>query len=107
VFLVNEEPHSVIIDNIANSHWKTLVGWDGNRIFMNNSGGDREVLKKKRDAGIDYEHAPVGNDVDSEEAFYEKWYEVSSLADLVTSVDSCTFIPIYPKDAKYASSKAN
>lgn len=106
VFLVNEEPHSGIIDNIANSHWKTLVGWDGNRIFMNNSGGDREVLTKNRDAGIDYEHAPVGNDVDSEEAFYEKWYEVSSLADLVTSVDSCTFIPLYPEDTKYASSKA-
>lgn len=106
VFLVNEEPHSGIIDNIANSHWKTLVGWDGNRIFMNNSGGDREVLIRKRDPGIDYEHAPVGNDVDSEAAFYEKWSETSSLADLVTSVDHCTFIPIYPKDAKYASAKA-
>jgi len=106
LFLVNEDPHSGWYDNIANSHWKTLVGWDGNRIFMNNSGGDREIIKSERDAGLDYEHAPIGNDVDSESAFYEKWEEVSNLADLFSSVDECTFIPLYPKNSMFAAPKA-
>lgn len=107
LFLVNEEPHSGLFDNIANSHWKTLVGWDGDRIFMNNSGGDLEVYVSRRDPpGLDYEHAPVGNDVDSESAFYKKWEEVSNLADMFSSVDECTFIPLYPKNAMFGASQA-
>ena len=41
--------------------------------FMNNSGADNRAVKSNRTPGIDYEHAPVGNDVDAPREFYAKW----------------------------------
>jgi hypothetical protein len=101
VFLVEEEYGS------WNLHWKTLVGYDGNRFFMNNSGADAEVIRAKRTPGVEYEHAPVGNDVDSASAFHAKWRTVGTgplgaPIDLFTSVDACTFIPLFPTDPMFA-----
>jgi hypothetical protein len=84
---------------LTSYHWKTVVGYDGNRFFMNNSGADLETTTTERTGGVDYEKAPVGNDVDSETAFYKKWKAAGGdIVDKVTSVDECTFIPLYPKD---------
>jgi hypothetical protein len=89
--------------NVWSLHWKTVVGYDGNRFFMNNSGADDEVIRAKRTPGIDYEHAPVGNDVDSDTAFFNKWKSAGGdVVDLITSVDECTFIPLFPKDPMFA-----
>lgn len=89
--------------NIWSYHWKTVVGYDGNRFFMNNSGADNEVIRSNRTPGIDYEHAPVGNDVDSETAFWDKWKAAGGdIVDKFTSVDECTFIPLYPVDAMFS-----
>jgi hypothetical protein len=109
VILVNERPHSGILRDPKMCHYKTFVGFDGNRIFMNNTGMDREIDKTERDSAIldtDYEHVPIGNDVDSENAFYEKWTEYSVILALFSSADRCTLIPIYPKDPSFADSKA-
>ncbi len=92
--------------NVWSLHWKTVVGYDGNRIFYNNSGADDEVVLARRTPGIDYEHGPLGNDVDSETAFFDKWKSAGGDAvDLITSVDECTFIPIVPRDAMYARNR--
>ena len=89
--------------NVWSLHWKTLVGYDGERFFMNNSGADREVILSERTPGVEYEKAPIGNDVDSESGFWEKWKSAGGgLVDLITSVDQCTFIPIYPQDRLFA-----
>lgn len=92
--------------NVWSLHWKTIVGYDGNRIFYNNSGADDEVIRSRRTPGIEYEKAPVGNDVDSDTAFFNKWKSAGGDAvDLITSVDECTFIPMYPRDPMFAGSK--
>lgn len=106
VILVNEKPRE---DSDAKyCHYKTLVGYDGDRIFMNNSGMDCEIDKSERDSALadtDYEHSPIGNDVDSEDDFYQKWSEYSSVLDVFSSADRCTLIPMYPKDPIFADSK--
>jgi hypothetical protein len=92
---------------ISSYHWKTLVGYDGDRFFINNSGADLEILILERTPGIQYEQAPVGNDVDSETAFYNKWKAAGGdIVDAVTSVDECTFIPLYPKDPLFKGKTA-
>jgi outer membrane protein OmpA-like peptidoglycan-associated protein len=94
--------------NIWSYHWKTLAGYDGNRFFINNSGADYEVVRENRTPGVEYEHAPVGNDVDSEQALYTKWlYAGGDIVDIIIapSVDRCTFIPIYPQDPMFAGDK--
>ena len=92
--------------NLWSLHWKTVVGYDGNRFFMNNSGADNELVRSKRTPGIDYEHVPVGNDVDSVDAFWRKWKAAGGdVVDLITSVDECTFIPLYPTDPMFAAAK--
>jgi hypothetical protein len=89
--------------NLRSYHWKTVVGYDGNRFFMNNSGADHEVITANRTPGVEYEHAPVGNDVDSEGAFWDKWKAAGGdIVDKFTSVDECTFIPLYPEDTMYS-----
>jgi hypothetical protein len=95
--------------SIWSYHWKTLVGYDGNRFFINNSGADNEMVYSHRDPSVDYEHVPVGNDVDSYTALYTKWYYaggdiVSGL--LAPSVDKCTFMPVYPQDSRFAGGAA-
>ncbi len=93
--------------NLWSYHWKTVTGYDGNRFFMNNSGADNEVILANRTPGIDYEHAPEGNDVDSESAFWAKWKAAGGdIVDFFTSVDQCTFIPLYPQDPMFAGDAA-
>jgi hypothetical protein len=93
--------------NLFSYHWKTVAGYDGGRFFMNNSGADNEVITARRTPGTDYEHAPEGNDVDSESAFWGKWKAAGGdIVDKFTSVDECTFIPLYPKDGMFASGAA-
>jgi len=92
--------------NLWSLHWKTVVGYDGNRFFMNNSGADNELVRSNRTPGIDYEHTPVGNDVDSATAFWRKWKAAGGdVVDLITSVDECTFIPLYPTDPMFAAAE--
>ena len=99
-------PVAVLVEesyNVWSLHWKCVVGYDGNRIFMNNSGADHEVIRARRQPGIIYEKAPVGNDVDSPDAHYNKWKAAGGdVVDLITSVDECTFIPLFPKDTIFA-----
>ncbi len=91
---------------IASYHWKLVVGYDGDRFLFNNSGADLEYDTSKRTAGVDYERAPVGNDVDSIDGHYTKWEEAGGdIVDFITSVDRCTFIPLYPKEAIFGGSK--
>ena len=105
VVLLNEKPNRKFIAAMSGGHYKTLVGYDGDRLFFNNTGMDFEVIKSRRDAGIDYESAPIGNDVDSEDMFWKKWKGYSKLADWFSDADKCTFIPIYPKRALFSSKK--
>ena len=92
---------------ITSYHWKTVVGYDGNRFFMNNSGADNELIRARRTPGIEYERAPIGNDVDSETAFYDKWKAGGGdIVDLITSVDECTFIPLFPNDSMFGGGAA-
>ncbi len=101
VFLVKEEY------NLWSYHWKTLAGYDGDRFFMNNSGADREVIITMRRSGVQYERAPVGNDVDPESDFWGKWKAAGGdIVDAFTSVDECTFIPLYPQDAMFGGGAA-
>jgi hypothetical protein len=89
--------------NLLSLHWKIIVGYDGNRFFFCNSGGDDEFHLTRRAAGIDYEHAPIGNDVDTPNALYNKWSDSGGgIADALSSVDTCTFIPIIPNDPMFA-----
>jgi len=89
--------------NVWSLHWKTIVGYDGNRIFLNNSGADAEVIIAQRTPGVNYVNAPVGNDVDSETAHWNKWKAAGGdILDLITSVDECTFIPIFPNDPMFS-----
>jgi hypothetical protein len=98
VLLLVEEEY-----NVWSLHWKTVVGYDKDRFFMNNSGADDEVILAQRTPGIDYEHAPLGNDVDSHAAFFNKWKAAGGdVVDLITSVDECTFIPIFPQDSMFS-----
>jgi hypothetical protein len=91
---------------LTSYHWKLVVGYEQDRILFNNSGADLEYDMSKRTAGVDYERAPVGNDVDSIDGHYAKWREAGGdIADFFTSVDRCTFIPLYPKDLMYAGDK--
>lgn len=93
--------------NLWSYHWKTVVGYEGSRFFLNNSGADLEAVRAHRTPGIDYERAPVGNDVDSESAFWDKWKAAGGdIVDAFTSVDECTFIPLYPTDAVFAGKEA-
>lgn len=90
--------------NLWSYHWKTLVGYDGNRYFMNNTGAEHEQVLSNRTGSIDYDHAPIGNDADPEDDFYKKWHVAGGdIADASSTVDRCTFIPIYPKDAAFAA----
>ena len=60
-----------------------------------------------RKPGFDYEHGPVGNDMDPIDTHFEKWKLAGGdIVDLFTSVDECTFIPLYPKAAEYAGDRA-
>lgn len=88
-------------------HWKVIVGRDGNRMFILNSGGNDEYQMSKRQPGVNYDTAPVGNDVDSFNQLYAKWDSAGGgIVDAFSSVDGCTFIPIYPKDSAFASDVA-
>ncbi|MBN1578807.1 MAG: zinc dependent phospholipase C family protein [Chitinispirillaceae bacterium] len=87
---------------LASYHWKLVVGYEGDRFLFNNSGADLEYDKSQRTTGVGYERAPVGNDVDSIDGHYVKWQEAGGdIADFFTSVDRCTFIPLYPKDTMF------
>jgi outer membrane protein OmpA-like peptidoglycan-associated protein/phage protein D len=104
--LVKEDSAAGFFDKLFSYHWKTVVGWDGNKLFMNNSGGDQENDMALRKPGFDYEHGPSGNDMDPIDTHYEKWKLAGGdIVDLVTSVDECTFIPLYPKAAEYAGDR--
>ncbi len=93
--------------NLFSLHWKVVVGWDGNRMFIINSGADNESSLDQQEAGVVFDKAPVGNDVDSEAAFFKKWFSTGGdLVDAFSSVDTCTFIPMFPKDANFAGDKA-
>jgi hypothetical protein len=105
--LVKEDSAAGFFDKMFSFHWKTVVGWDGQRLFMNNSGGDQENEMSLRKPGFDYEHGPVGNDMDPIDTHFEKWKLAGGdIVDLFTSVDECTFIPLYPKAAEYAGDRA-
>ena len=100
-------------------HWKVLVGYDSERFFFLNSGLNAENYDKYVDQSIDYTTIPVGNDVDGIEDFWKKWSAVgtgkntegwwagvwdgfiSTIMDITTSMDSCTFIPIFPKASEF------
>jgi hypothetical protein len=93
--------------NVWSLHWKTVVGYDGNRVFMNNSGADDELVLAKRTPDVVYEQAPVGNDVDSDTSHFNKWKSAGGdVVDLITSVDECTFIPMMPNDPMFSGDKA-
>jgi hypothetical protein len=92
---------------LSSYHWKTVAGYDGNRFFINNSGADLEIVISKRPVGVQFEEAPVGNDVDTLDTFFKKWKAAGGdIVDAFTSVDECTFIPVYPKDPQFASTLA-
>jgi len=104
--LVKEDSAAGFFDKMFSFHWKTVVGWDGQKLFMNNSGGDQENEMSLRKPGFDYEHGPVGNDMDPIDTHFEKWKLAGGdIVDFFTSVDECTFIPLYPKAAEYASDR--
>ncbi len=104
--LVKEDSAAGFFDKMFSYHWKTVVGWDGPRLFMNNSGGDQENEMSLRKPGFDYEHGPAGNDMDPIDTHSEKWKLAGGdIVDLLTSVDECTFIPIYPKAPEYAGDR--
>jgi len=104
--LVKEDSAAGFFDKLVSYHWKTVVGWDGQKLFMNNSGGDQENEMSLRKPGFDYEHGPEGNDMDPIDTHYEKWKLAGGdIVDLLTSVDECTFIPIYPKAPEYAGDR--
>jgi hypothetical protein len=91
---------------LTSYHWKLVVGYEKERFLFNNSGADLEYDTSKQKAGVDYEHAPVGNDVDSIGGHYAKWREAGGdIVDFFTSVDRCTFIPLYPKDILFGGDK--
>ena len=93
--------------NLTSYHWKCVTGYDGDRIFFNNSGGDHEYDITTWKSGIDYEHAPIGNDIDEMQSHVGKWWAAGGdIVDAVTSVDRCTFIPIYPKTGAYSGTEA-
>ena len=93
--------------NVWSLHWKTVVGYDADRVFMNNSGADDEVVLAQRTLGVLYEEAPVGNDVDSQTSHFNKWKSAGGdIVDLITSVDECTFIPMLPNDAMFSGGAA-
>jgi len=73
---------------------------------MNNSGGNQEGEDPTlRDPGFDYEHAPIGNNSNSENNFWIKWKAGGGdIVDIFTSVDECTYIPIYPKNINFRGS---
>ena len=60
-----------------------------------------------RTPGVDYDTAPVGNDVDTEDDLYVKWRAAGSFIvdDIGSSVDECTFIPMYPKDPRFGAGR--
>ena len=85
-------------------HWKVVVGYDEERIFIINSGADHEADRSERTPGVDYETAPVGNDVDAVAAFARKWSSTGGgVVDWFTSVDRCSFLPVWPKDLVFAA----
>jgi hypothetical protein len=93
---------------VMSMHWKVVIGYDKTRIEFINSGADNEFDVSKRSAGIDYDTAPVGNDIDSIDAFYAKWstaglWLINNI--LATSVDECMIMPIYPKDPQFEGDK--
>lgn len=105
--LVKEDSAAGFFDKLVSYHWKTVVGWDGDKLFMNNTGGDQENDMSLRKPGFDYEHGPSGNDMDPIDTHYQKWKLAGGdIVDLFTSVDECTFIPLYPKAAEYAGDHA-
>ncbi|MBN1127740.1 MAG: hypothetical protein JXA71_02065, partial [Chitinispirillaceae bacterium] len=102
-------PVMVLVDEsygVMSMHWKLVVGYTKTRIEFINSGADDEFDVSKRTAGIDYDTAPVGNDIDSIDAFYKKWSTAGSWFInniLATSVDECMIMPIYPQDLLFAN----
>ncbi|MBN2036721.1 MAG: OmpA family protein [Chitinispirillaceae bacterium] len=104
VMILVEEDYGVM-----SLHWKVVTGYEGNRIFYINSGGDHELLLKNRTAGINYDTAAVGNDVDAIDDGYKKWKAAGSFivgGVVATSVDPCILMPIYPKDQLFAREAA-
>jgi len=96
---------------VMSLHWKVITGYDENRMFYLNSGGDHENLLTNRTPGVDYDTAPVGNDVDTEDQWYDKWKVAGSLIVggnpiIAPSVDPCIFMPIYPADTFFAGTDA-
>jgi hypothetical protein len=50
--------------------------------------------------------SPVGNDADAIDGHYTKWREAGGdIVDFLTTVDRCTFIPLYPKDAMFEGNR--
>jgi hypothetical protein len=80
------------------------VGYDGDRLFLENSGADLELSRPG--ATAEYWYAPVGNDVDLWSDHDPKWEKptkgvAGAIADAFTSVAARTFIPVYPKDGRF------
>jgi hypothetical protein len=102
MFLVAEEAGDPTF--MPDFHWKLAVGYDGDRLFLENSGADLEL---SRPGATDvYWYAPVGNDVDLWSDHDPKWEKptkgvAGAIADVFTSVAARTFIPVYPKDGRF------
>jgi hypothetical protein len=82
-------------DSAADLHWKTLAGYDRNRFFFNNSGGDNDI--DIPGVNVSRYNAPVGNDVDSDQEFWIKWTDGG---EGITGayLNKRTFFTLYPKD---------
>jgi len=106
LFLSKEESEAGWWKRLWSYHWKVLVGYDMNAFFMNNSGGNQEGKNLTlRDSGFDYDHAPIGNNSNSENNFWKKWKASGGdIVDNITSVNECTFVPIYPKNINFSGS---
>ncbi len=104
IVLVKEKEWSAAINALMVYHWKLLVGYDEGRFYFLNSGAEREIDTRFRQPGVEYEKAPVGNDVDSADHFYEKWNRAGGdLVDAFSDVDRCTFLPVVPMDPRFAA----
>ncbi|WP_437755092.1 hypothetical protein [Sorangium sp. So ce1389] len=107
LFLSKERTKANWLERLWSYHWKVLAGYDANRFYMNNSGANQEGEDPStRDNGFDYEHAPIGNCVNSENSFWDKWKAGGGdIVDFLrVSVQECTFIALYPNSKNHRGS---
>ena len=98
---------------LKNRHFKLMVGYDGDRLFFQNSGIDWERPRTlHQEMPVALRNAPLGNDVDMRAAFLAKWDAVSEgvAGHLITSagftLPARNFIPVYPKDPRFRGASA-